>query len=42
VASWPDDRRERWAERASIMELDGGLARDEAERGAYLIASGQQ
>ena len=27
-----DDQREAWAERAAIMEVDGGLSREEAER----------
>jgi hypothetical protein len=35
VALWPDERRERLAERAAIMEVDGGLGRDEAERQAF-------
>jgi hypothetical protein len=35
VASWPADERERWEERAAIMEFDGGLPRDQAERAAY-------
>jgi DNA primase len=39
VARWPEDRRERWEERAAIMEMDGGLVRDGAELAAYLIAS---
>jgi DNA primase len=42
VATWSNDRREHWAERACIMEMDGGLVRDEAERTAYLIASGRE
>jgi hypothetical protein len=37
VATWPDDRRERWAERACIMETDGALSRDEAERQACCL-----
>jgi DNA primase len=40
VASWPDDCREHWAERASIMEIDGALSRDNAEMQAFqLIAN---
>ncbi len=35
VARWPEERRERWAERAAIMEVDGGLVRGEAERQAF-------
>jgi len=30
---WPDF--DRWEERAAIMEFDGGLTREEAERAAY-------
>jgi DNA primase len=41
VASWPKARRECWAERACIMEWDGGVVRDEAERVAYTVVSGQ-
>lgn len=40
-ARWPEVCREvwpvfdQWEERAAIMEYDGGLGRDEAERAAY-------
>jgi DNA primase len=37
VASWPDDRREEWAERACIMETDGALSRDDAEMEAFRL-----
>jgi hypothetical protein len=37
VATWPDDCREQWAERVCLMELDGGLTRDEAERQAFAL-----
>ncbi len=37
LASWPDDRRERWEERAAVMEIEGGLSRDEAEREAVAV-----
>jgi DNA primase len=40
LAHWPDDRREQWAERAVIMEIDGGLSREEAEQQAYLAVRG--
>jgi hypothetical protein len=40
VATWPDERRERWAERACIMETDGALSRDEAEIQAYRLVMG--
>jgi hypothetical protein len=35
VEFWPEDRRERFEERAAVMEFDGGLSRDEAERRAF-------
>lgn len=35
VAHWPEDRRELWAERACILEIEGGLPREEAERRAF-------
>jgi hypothetical protein len=35
LACWPEDRQELWAERAAIMEVEGGLLRDEAERHAF-------
>jgi hypothetical protein len=35
LARWPEDRRELWAERAAIMEVEGGLSRDGAEREAF-------
>jgi hypothetical protein len=31
---WPAHLRELWEERAAILEYDGGLSRDEAERQA--------
>jgi hypothetical protein len=34
VACWPEEDREQWAERAAIMEVDGRLGRNEAERHA--------
>jgi hypothetical protein len=37
VVRWPEVRRERLAERAAIMEVDGGLGRDEAERQAFAL-----
>jgi DNA primase len=36
VARWPQALRELWEERAAIMEVDGGLSRDEAEQQAYV------
>ena len=35
LARWPEDRQELWAERAAIMEVEGDLSRDEAERQAF-------
>jgi hypothetical protein len=37
VATWPDDRREQWEERACIMETDGALSRSDAEREAFRL-----
>jgi hypothetical protein len=45
VESWrltPPDRLAEVHERAAIMEFDGGLSRDEAERRAMEIVCGQQ
>ena len=35
VGNLPADLRDAWEERAAIMEYDGGLPRDDAERCAY-------
>jgi hypothetical protein len=35
----PDSVREAYEERAAIMEFDGGLSRDEAEREAWALVS---
>jgi hypothetical protein len=35
VASWPEDKRDTWAERAAVLEYDAGLLRAEAERAAF-------
>ena len=35
------ERREMWEERAAIMEFDGGLPREEAERLAFATVSEQ-
>jgi hypothetical protein len=35
LAQWSVDQRELWDERAAIMEVEGGLSRDEAEREAF-------
>jgi DNA primase len=37
MARWPEDRREEWGERSSIMAIDGGLSRDAAEQEAYAL-----
>ena len=34
-----EDVREAYEERAAIMEFDGGLSRDEAEREAWALVS---
>jgi hypothetical protein len=35
LAGWPQEWRDLWGERAAIMEVEGGLSRDEAERHAF-------
>ncbi len=35
VKQWPYDKRMEWEERAAIMEYDGGLSRERAEKLAY-------
>jgi hypothetical protein len=35
VAQWPEERHEQWAERAAIMEVEGTMARHDAERQAF-------
>ena len=35
VKQWPHDKRMEWEERAAIMEYDGGLSRERAEKLAY-------
>jgi hypothetical protein len=35
LAGWPQEWRDLWDERASIMEYEGYLARDDAERHAF-------
>jgi hypothetical protein len=37
---WP--RYPEWQERAAIMEFDGGLSREEAERAAYQCMEAQR
>jgi DNA primase len=37
MARWPEDRREEWGERSSIMAIDGGLSREAAEQEAYAL-----
>jgi DNA primase len=37
VARWPAGRQELWMERASIMAVEGGLSRDEAEQQAFAL-----
>lgn len=31
IAQWPEDARDEWTERASIMQFDGGMTRERAE-----------
>ena len=35
LAGWPQEWRDLWDERAAIMEVEGGLSRDRAEREAF-------
>lgn len=35
IASWPEDKRDAYEERAAILEYDAGFSRDEAEWLAY-------
>lgn len=37
VATWPEGRREQWVERACLMETEGALSNDEAERQACCL-----
>ena len=37
LKAWPAEAREEFEERAAIMEYDGGLPRQEAERKAYRL-----
>jgi hypothetical protein len=37
LAAWPEARREVWAERAAMMEVEGGLSREAAEREAFAL-----
>jgi DNA primase len=41
LTRWPKQRRELWAERAAIMEIDGGLLRNNAERAAFARVQGE-
>ena len=41
VDNWPPDLREAYEERAAIMEFDGGLPREEAERQAAQLYAPQ-
>jgi hypothetical protein len=41
VARWPAERQELWTERASIMAVDGGLSRHEAEQQAFALLATQ-
>jgi hypothetical protein len=37
LARWPEERQELWAERVAILEVEGGLVCDEAERQAFAL-----
>jgi DNA primase len=41
LATWPAERQELWTERASIMAVEGGLSRDEAEQHAFALLAMQ-
>lgn len=41
VARWPAERQELWAERASIMAVEGSLSRHEAEQQAFALLAMQ-
>jgi DNA primase len=41
LAGWPEQRRDLWAERAAIMEIDGALLRNDAERAAFARVQGE-
>ena len=38
-AKLPPEWQQMWEERAAIMEFDGGLSREEAEREAWVLVS---
>jgi DNA primase len=40
VAGWPDAQQEWWAERAAMVEVEGGVSRHEAEYLAWVLARG--
>jgi hypothetical protein len=40
IASWPEDKRDAYEERAAILEYDAGFSRDEAEWLAYFYNKG--
>jgi hypothetical protein len=42
LAAWPDARRELWAERAAIMEIEAGMTRDEADKAAFAALIAQR
>ena len=39
LARWLDDQQARWAERAAMIEVEGGLSRDESERHAFEVTT---
>lgn len=42
MKQWTDDQREEWAERSAIVEFDGGLSREEAEKVAFRMVAGRK
>jgi hypothetical protein len=41
VTTWPEDRREQWAERACLIEIDAALSRHDAEMQAFRLMADQ-
>ncbi len=41
MEKWPPDLREAFEERAAIMEFEGGLTREEAERQAEQVVTNE-
>ena len=41
VSGWPEEWRAEWSERAAIMEFEGGLSRENAEKEATELLRAQ-